>query len=77
MPGNGRHYGPSVDHRKLTPREKEVVELLKTRRTNKEIAIRLHISVATVKNHLHSVYRKLGVGGRYEAADVAIQRDEK
>lgn len=52
----------------LTPREREIGELAAQRRRNREIADTLGISVRTVDNHLASVYRKLGVGGRDELA---------
>ena len=58
--------GPSDD--RLTFREQEVVELLATGCTNRQIADRLHVSVKTVERHLSNLYRKLGVSNRTEAA---------
>lgn len=49
---------------RLTPREREVVALVVERYTTAEVAGKLHISPQTVKNHLRSAYRKLGVQGR-------------
>ncbi len=49
---------------RLTPREREVVALVAERYTTAVIASRLHISPQTVKNHLRSAYRKLGIQGR-------------
>lgn len=51
----------------LTKRESEVLELLGHGMCNKEIARQLDISAATVKNHLHHVFRKLQVSGRVQA----------
>jgi two-component system nitrate/nitrite response regulator NarL len=52
----------------LTPREREIVALIDEGLSNKEIARRLSIRLATVKNHVHNVLEKLRVGGRGEAA---------
>jgi two-component system nitrate/nitrite response regulator NarL len=51
----------------LTKRESQVLILLKQGRSNKEIAIALHISEATVKNHVHHVLQKMHVARRGEA----------
>lgn len=53
---------------KLTKREKEVLDLVSTGQKNKEIAEELHISDKTVESHLSSIYQKLGVKNRTEAA---------
>jgi DNA-binding NarL/FixJ family response regulator len=52
--------------RVLTPRELEIVRLVAARLDNQEIAARLSISVGTVKIHLHHVFDKLQLRGRYE-----------
>ena len=51
----------------LTRREHEILEALRLYATNAEIAAALHLSRFTVKNHLHNIYRKLGVSDRREA----------
>jgi DNA-binding NarL/FixJ family response regulator len=48
----------------LSPREQQMVELLRERLTNKQIAARLSVSEQTVKNHVHNMLRKLGVPNR-------------
>lgn len=58
----------------LTPREKQVLTLLATGQTNKEIAARLGLSVKTVMHHSMAIYRKLGVRGRAEATALAFRR---
>jgi DNA-binding NarL/FixJ family response regulator len=50
----------------LSKREQEVVRLLVTGLSNKDISRRLRISAATVKIHLHNSYRKLRVSSRAE-----------
>ena len=51
----------------LTEREIEVLAHLPTLMSNAEIAEGLHVSVNTVKTHLKTLYRKLGVDGRRQA----------
>lgn len=50
----------------LTKREKEIAHLAAERFTNKEIALKLHISENTVKSNLKTVYSKLGISNRSE-----------
>jgi predicted ATPase/DNA-binding CsgD family transcriptional regulator len=57
----------------LTERELEVLRLLATRRTNREIAAALFISVGTVKTHVHRICGKLGVTSRHQAAPRAVE----
>jgi two-component system response regulator DesR len=52
----------------LTEREREVLVLIASGATNREIAERLFLSPHTVKEHASSLYRKLGVKNRAEAA---------
>lgn len=49
----------------LTPREIEVTRMVAAGLRNKEIASRLAITEGTVKFHLHAIYEKLGIDGRY------------
>jgi DNA-binding NarL/FixJ family response regulator len=55
-----------VDH--LSTRELDVLRLASSGSTNGEIGDRLGVSVHAVKFHLASIYRKLGVANRTEAA---------
>jgi DNA-binding NarL/FixJ family response regulator len=52
----------------LTAREAQILKMLELGRSNRDIAVRLDISVHTVKNHVHSLLTKLGVNTRAEAA---------
>lgn len=52
----------------LTDREREILELLRLGLANKEIAARLGITVKTVKAHLTSLFQKIGVLDRTQAA---------
>jgi two-component system nitrate/nitrite response regulator NarL len=56
----------------LTARERQILDLIALGMTNKAIASELDIEPATVKNHVHNILRKLGVGSR--AAAVAEVR---
>ncbi len=56
----------------LTEREREVLELIASGLTNKEIASRLTITANTVKRHLKSLFTKLGVNTRSAASAKAI-----
>lgn len=58
----------------LTPREKEVLNILTTGCTNKEIAKTLFISEKTVKTHLNSIFKKINVTRRLKAILYAINK---
>ena len=57
----------------LTPREREVLQLIARGYLYKEIAARLHISVKTVESHVSSVLRKLQLSTRHELTRWATQ----
>lgn len=59
----------------LSPREREVLRLAAAGLTNREIAERLGIAAETVKKHTASIYGKLGVRSRTEAAARARELD--
>jgi DNA-binding NarL/FixJ family response regulator len=65
-PGQGEARTPASLN--LTTRERQILALVVQGLTNKEIATDLHIEVATVKNHVHSLLLKLRVKSRSEAA---------
>ena len=58
----------------LSEREVEILRLAQNGLPNPQIALALHISSGTVRNHLSAIYRKLDVRSRYEAIQVAVQR---
>ena len=57
----------------LTTRELEVLRLVVDGKTNDQIGVSLGISVKTVENHLHAIFRKMGVISRVEAAVMAVR----
>jgi DNA-binding CsgD family transcriptional regulator len=69
------HNGTGPDHRygRLSPREVEVLETTSLGLTNEQVAARLQVTVHAVKFHLASIYRKLGVTNRTEAAVVHLR----
>ena len=58
---------------RLTQREREVLTLLAQRLTNKEIAEALFVSTRTVQTHTISIFTKLGVDNRRDAAALAVR----
>ncbi|HEV2488884.1 MAG TPA: LuxR C-terminal-related transcriptional regulator [Candidatus Acidoferrales bacterium] len=66
----GRGFSCSVP---LSPRENEVLLELLRNRINKEIAVRLHISVRTVKFHVSALLAKFGVESRWDLIQKAGQ----
>lgn len=59
---------------KLTPREKELLDLLSKGYRYKEIAEKLFISFETVRTHIHNIYEKLHVQSRTEALNRVFPR---
>lgn len=58
---------------KLTRRENDILNLLVKGSSNKDMAENMYISEKTVKNHLTSIFRKLGVKDRTQAAVFALK----
>jgi DNA-binding NarL/FixJ family response regulator len=56
----------------LTPRERDVVRLLESGLSNKQIARSLDLQLSTVKNHVHNILAKYGATGRSDLARVAV-----
>lgn len=60
----------------LTPREREVLQLIGRGFSNADIAEELYIEVGTVKNHVHSILQKLQVNSRQDAAEYLALLEE-
>ena len=58
----------------LTRRESEILQLVSTGLSNKEIAARLVITEGTVKNHVHNALEKLHLSNRVQAAAYAVRQ---
>jgi len=70
MPSSPSGQSPAT----LTKTEVRVMDLLGRGKSNKEIATELGCSVKTIKNHLNSIFQKLGVANRTEAVVKAIDK---
>lgn len=76
LPGRGATLGTGLDEplEPLTPREREVLELLAHGLSNRRIAERLGISEHTAKFHVAALSAKLGAGSRTEAVSRGVRR---
>jgi DNA-binding NarL/FixJ family response regulator len=70
----GARVGDDAELEALTPREREVLQLIARGYRYKEIAARLHLSIKTVEAHVSSVLRKLQLSSRHELARWAQDR---
>jgi DNA-binding NarL/FixJ family response regulator len=61
---------------KLSPRQRDVLELLASGHSNDEVADQLNLSVNTVKYHVRGLYRRLGVHTRAQATRALVERRE-
>jgi two-component system, NarL family, response regulator len=80
---SGKKYIPSavgakladrMDNAQLSDRELEVIRLIATGKSNREISTSLHITESTVKFHINNILSKLGVADRTQAAILALKR---
>jgi DNA-binding NarL/FixJ family response regulator len=66
-------YGRKIRNPKLTPRQEQIWNLLRTGMSNKLIAAKLFISEGTVKNHLTGIYKALKTTNRTQAAGLNFE----
>jgi predicted ATPase/DNA-binding CsgD family transcriptional regulator len=71
-PGRGPSAPPALIE-PLTPRERELLQLLAAGLPYEAIAVQLTIAVGSVKSHAHHIYGKLGVRNRVQAAARAVE----
>jgi DNA-binding NarL/FixJ family response regulator len=72
--GTSKPRQTSVDG--LSPREREVADLVAQGLSNKEIASRLHLSVRTVESHIRHLLMKVGLVNRTQLATWTHQRNQ-
>ena len=68
-----QQYAEAAGSVEITAREREVLALLVDGATNQEIALRLSVSIYTVKSHIRSILHKLDAENRNAAAQRAVQ----
>jgi two-component system NarL family response regulator len=72
-----QHQGSSIDAPdgvSLTSREREILQLVATNKTNQEIAELLYITPGTVRVHIHTILHKLGARDRKQAVAIASRK---
>lgn len=55
-----------IDTFNLTPKEKEVLKKILSRKKNQEIANEMFVELSTIKTHINKIYKKIGVNNRNE-----------
>lgn len=66
----------SMEDSILSPKEKEILEMLSLGKTNKEIGASLYISEKTVRNYVSNIFKKINVSNRTEAAAYWIRNKD-
>jgi DNA-binding NarL/FixJ family response regulator len=77
LTGSPKNRPPADPLNDLTERERQILELVATGESNKEIGSQLHLSEKTVKHHMTNILQKLQVRNRVEAALMARSRAER
>ena len=72
--GSGRARRQRQECLRLTARELEILRLISDELSNQEIALRLRLSVHTVKNHIHKILETVGVENRRQAVQYAVDK---
>ncbi|GAB1543668.1 response regulator transcription factor [Scytonema sp. NUACC21] len=70
----GAKLAERMNSPELSKREREVLELMATGKSNLEIAAALHISEGTIKTHINNILNKLNVSDRTQAVITALKR---
>jgi len=74
LPGPGARPPTSETDPPLTAREREILQWVAGGLQNKEVAQKLDLSLATVRNHVHNILEKLSVHSKLEAVSLAFRQ---
>ena len=72
--GEQLRRGTDFDRDELTPKERQIAQLVATGASTREVASDLFLSPKTIETHLTRIYRKLGVRSKSELAAIAADR---
>ncbi len=72
---SGKEYDHIYTNYGITNREKEIIQLIFSGKSNKEIGEILYISVKTVKYHIYNIYRKLKIKNRIELVNLFLDKN--
>ena len=64
-----------IDHFQLSPREKDVLDLMTKGYSNQQIAEKLFISLSTVKTHVSNILTKMGLERRTQAIQLVLENN--
>lgn len=73
--GPASEHGPETPEGSLSPRQRQILDLLRQGKANKEIATQLGIGVGTVKQHVVALFKKLNVSNRAMAVSRGLALD--
>ncbi|GAB4001099.1 hypothetical protein GCM10029992_35450 [Glycomyces albus] len=79
-PGRAVHSNPAVEDgvlASLTPHQRRIAEHIATGATNREVALRLSVSVRTVDHHLRNIFAALDIRSRVELARLVDRPDRR
>jgi DNA-binding NarL/FixJ family response regulator len=77
IPGRGRPLKAQDATPQLSEREMEILRIVADGASNKDIAVRLNISVNTVRVHVHDIFKKLGITSRTQAALYILRAEQQ
>lgn len=65
------------ENNSISPRQQQMIDMIRAGKSNKEIAFELGITLATVRNHVHTTFRKLNVQARTQIMQIDMESTAK